>query len=279
MVRWRKSHLKLKTENMEDQQIGSDKWLMENRTALYKRVSSVVQAVHGKSLADQDERLTAFCQYMNLDVVMKLSDEGVSGSGNKRRNDWERLMEAIENKEIDVVVVPSISRFARNQVMTIQAIELCDKKGVRFISLSENIDTSTPIGRFFISIIAGFAQLQREYISEDTKRLLQRNKRNGLRAGTIPYGKRLKNNEQRWDELKQRVIRCKELIDDEEEQQNIMMVSNMRQYEELGWSQIAMKLNAMRRFNRNGNAWTANAVLKTFSEKIREILPMSQITD
>ena len=95
--------MKLKTENMEDQQIGSDKWLMENRTALYKRVSTVVQAVHGKSLADQDERLTAFCQYMNLDVVMKLSDEGVSGSGNKRRNDWERLMEAIENKEIVVV--------------------------------------------------------------------------------------------------------------------------------------------------------------------------------
>ena len=79
--------------------------------------------------------------------------------------------------------------------------------------------------------------------------------------------------------MKREIMRGRRYKTEEEEQQNIMMVSNMRQYEELGWSQIAMKLNAMRRFNRNGNAWTANAVLKTFSEKIREILPMSQITD
>jgi DNA invertase Pin-like site-specific DNA recombinase len=64
----------------------------------------------------------------------------------------------------DVVVVESISRFARNTKDLLGLVEKLTKKGVEFISLKEHIDTTTPTGRFTLTVFAAVAELEREHI-------------------------------------------------------------------------------------------------------------------
>ena len=62
----------------------------------------------------------------------------------------------------DVVVVESISRFARNTADLLGLVETLTQKGVEFVSLKENIDTTTPTGRFTLTLFAAIAELERE---------------------------------------------------------------------------------------------------------------------
>jgi len=64
----------------------------------------------------------------------------------------------------DIVVVESISRFARNTKDLLNLVERLTKKGVEFISLKEHIDTTTPSGRFMLTVFAAVAELEREHI-------------------------------------------------------------------------------------------------------------------
>ena len=64
----------------------------------------------------------------------------------------------------DIVVVESISRFARNTRDLLSLVDILTKKGVEFISLKEHIDTTTPTGRFTLTLFAAVAELEREYL-------------------------------------------------------------------------------------------------------------------
>ena len=64
----------------------------------------------------------------------------------------------------DCIVMESISRFARNAKDLLELVETLTKKGVEFISLKENIDTTTPQGRFTLTVFGAMAELEREYI-------------------------------------------------------------------------------------------------------------------
>jgi len=64
----------------------------------------------------------------------------------------------------DTVIVESISRFARNTRDLLELVEQLTKKGVEFVSRKENIDTTTPTGKFMLTIFGAVAELEREYI-------------------------------------------------------------------------------------------------------------------
>lgn len=102
----------------------------------------------------------------------------------------------------DRLVVWKLDRLGRSTVGVIEAVEGMQDKGIEFISLSESIDTTTPMGKFFLTIMAAIAQLERDLISERTKAGVASYKARGGKMGkphfVRDYPKRLKKFAELW---------------------------------------------------------------------------------
>ena len=134
------------------------------KVAIYIRVSTQEQAIHGYSIGEQRERLIAFCKAHDWLVGEVFTDSGYSGA-NLDRPGMQRLIEQI--KEFDLVLVYKLDRLSRSQRDTLHLIEdIFLPAGVDFVSISESFDTSTPFGRAMVGILSVFAQLERETIKE-----------------------------------------------------------------------------------------------------------------
>ena len=130
------------------------------RTALYLRVSTAEQ----KPDLQQDG-LRSYAARAGLDIVQAYCDVAVSGrrEGRPQLND---LMAAARNREIDCVLVWKFDRFARSARHLLIALEEFDHLGVRFVSVQDQIDTSSPMGRAMFTIIGAMAELESSLISE-----------------------------------------------------------------------------------------------------------------
>lgn len=133
------------------------------RIAIYIRVSTEAQ-MENYSIPLQLERLKGYCTSRGWNNVTEFIDGGFSGS-NVDRPDLQKLIKNI--KSYDAVVVYRLDRLSRSQKDTLHLIEdIFIANDVEFISVSESIDTTTPFGRAMIGILAVFAQLERETITE-----------------------------------------------------------------------------------------------------------------
>ena len=112
--------------------------------------------------------------------VDKVYLDKMSGKS-KDRPQLQAMMQYV--REGDVVIVESISRFARNTKDLLSLIEELDQKNVAFISQKENIDTNTPSGRFMLTVFAALAQLERETTLQRQKEGIQIAKENGVYKG------------------------------------------------------------------------------------------------
>jgi DNA invertase Pin-like site-specific DNA recombinase len=111
------------------------------------------------------------------------------------RPEFNRMMEQVRAGEIGTVLVYSFSRFARSTKHLIEALEEFNRLGVAFISRTEQIDTSTPIGKAMFTIISAMAQLERDLTAERVKnglknavakgKTLGRPKTAGKKAATV----------------------------------------------------------------------------------------------
>ncbi len=97
----------------------------------------------------------------------------------------------------DTVIVESISRFARNTKDLLELIDLLNEKGVEFISRKESIDTTTPAGKFMLTVFAAVAELERGYILDRQKEGIAIAKAQGKYSGRKPIAV----DEQIWAEL------------------------------------------------------------------------------
>ncbi len=134
--------------------------------ALYPRVSTQEQALHGNSIDEQIERMQNYCKAMGWNNYVIYNDAGFSGA-NTNRPALQNLIEDVKAGKIEKVIVYKLDRLSRSQLDTLYLIEKvflannCD-----FVSINENFDTATPFGRAMIGILAVFAQLEREQIKE-----------------------------------------------------------------------------------------------------------------
>ena len=130
------------------------------RTALDLRVSTADQKPDL-----QYDGLRTYAAQAGLDVVQDYCDVGVSGRREGRPH-LNTLMAGARNREIDCVLVWKFDRFARSTRHLLAAPEEFNHLGVRFVSVQDQIDTDSPMGRAIFTIIGAMAELEASLISE-----------------------------------------------------------------------------------------------------------------
>lgn len=134
--------------------------------ALYTRVSTQEQMKEGYSIHAQKERLEAYAKAKGYKKTKLYSDGGLSG-GNLERPSLQQLVLDIEKGLINCVIVYKLDRISRSQKDTLYLVQDVFKKNeVDFISLEENIDTTTPMGMLMIGVLSAFAELERSTITQ-----------------------------------------------------------------------------------------------------------------
>lgn len=154
----------------------------EQRALIYVRVSTARQALEGIGLDAQESKCRTHAERMGWPVDAVFREEGISGKdGVKDRPALAALLEKAKQTPHAVIVVYSVSRLARRQRLL---LELLDDLAVS--SATESFDTSTPMGRAMLGMLAVFAQLEADMVSERTKDALAELKAQGKRLGAVP---------------------------------------------------------------------------------------------
>ncbi|CQR73356.1 DNA-invertase hin [Sporomusa ovata DSM 2662] len=159
------------------------------KVAAYLRVSTEEQAEQNISLPLQQSRLLAYCESRQWDLFDFYIDDGYSGKDLSRPN-MSRLISDAKASKFDMVLVVKLDRLSRRQQHVMYLIEdILIPKNIGFASVTENFDTTTPMGRAMLGIMAAFAQLERETIVErvtDAKK--EAAKQGRFMGGISPYG-------------------------------------------------------------------------------------------
>lgn len=165
------------------------------RVALYLRVSTEEQARNDISLAFQKARLIAYCQSKGWEIQDIYIDDGYTGK-DMNRPELRRLLKDAEAKKFEVVLFWKLDRFSRRQkdlMYMIEDVLGCGERrapaAVDIASVTENLDTTTPMGRAQIGIMIVFAQLERETIVERVQASkLEAAEQGRYQGGPVLYG-------------------------------------------------------------------------------------------
>jgi site-specific DNA recombinase len=139
----------------------------------YCRVSTEEQAEEGWSIEGQTDKLRAYANLHDLGEITVITDPGVSGK-NMARPGLQQLLAAVEAGHVKHVIVWKLDRLSRNLRDLMELRDLFDKHGVTLHSVCENLDLSTPAGRWFFSMMGGQAEYYREALSENVSMGLDR---------------------------------------------------------------------------------------------------------
>ena len=149
------------------------------RVAAYARVSTE-QEEQQNSYETQVNYYTHYIEtHDEWEFAGVFADDGISGTNTKRRDGFNRMMEAALNGEIDLILTKSISRFARNTVDTLQAIRELKARGVEVRFEKEHINTFDPKCEVMLTIMSSLAQEESRSISENVRWGRQRSMQNG----------------------------------------------------------------------------------------------------
>src|ERR1700678_2037283 len=123
----------------------------------------------------------------------KYDDGGFSG-GNTDRPALQRLLEDVRAGKIDVIVVYKVDRLTRSFADFAKLVELFDKQNVSFVSVTQQFNTTTSMGRLTLNVLLSFAQFEREVTSERIRDKISASKRKGLWVGgNLPLGYEMKD--------------------------------------------------------------------------------------
>ena len=149
------------------------------RAAIYARVST---ANNGQDPRVQTREMQEYCPRRGWTVVDEYVDIGISGTKEKRPQ-LDRLLADAHRRRFDVVVVWRFDRFARSVSHLLRALENFQALGIEFVSLSEQLDTSTPTGKMVFTVLGAVAELERSLIVERVRAGLRNARAKGKRLG------------------------------------------------------------------------------------------------
>jgi len=148
----------------------------KNRTAIYARVSTLDQ--HPEM---QIRELRAYAKHRGLTIGEEFIDR-VSGTTDDRPQ-LKQLWQQVRARKLDTVLVWKFDRFARSTKQLIDALEEFKHLGVDFISITEQIDTSSPMGKAMFTMISAIAEFERSLISERVRAGIAKARAQGKRHG------------------------------------------------------------------------------------------------
>lgn len=159
------------------------------RAAYYARISSVMQS-DNYSIPAQQRALEEAIAARGLQLVLPVVEEGLSARSEsiEKRPGFKRLLEAAERREVDVILVHSLDRWSRNLSVTLHSFGVLARAGVAFISLTENIDYTTPEGKLFLAMLGAFAQYYSDALSKHVAKGKGERVRQGLHNNVAPFG-------------------------------------------------------------------------------------------
>src|SRR5262245_47559175 len=181
------------------------------RCAIYTRKSSeegLEQAFN--SLDAQREACAAFIlsqKHEGWRVLPALYDDGGFSGGTMERPALKRLIADIEEGKIDVVVVYKVDRLTRALSDFAKLVEVFDRHGVSFVSITQQFNTTTSKGRLTLNVLLSFAQFEREVISERVRDKVAASKKKGLWMGGMPpLGYDVKDRKLMVNEAESRIV-------------------------------------------------------------------------
>ena len=148
------------------------------KAALYARVSTT----NGQDPEMQLRELREYIDRRGWKIAGEYVDQGISGAKEKRP-ELDRMMADAHRRRFDAVVVWKFDRFARSVSHLLRALETFKALGIEFVSLSEQVDTSTPMGKMVFTVLGAVAELERSLIAERVRAGLRNARAKGKRLG------------------------------------------------------------------------------------------------
>jgi DNA invertase Pin-like site-specific DNA recombinase len=217
----------------------------------YCRVSTVGQAVEGISLDAQQERIRSWTTSEQHPLAGMLVDAGKSGKSDKNRPGLHDALDLVCEKR-GVLVVYSLSRMSRSTADTIAIATRLEKAGADLASISERIDTTSAMGRFFFTVIAAIATLEREMIVERVTEALGYLRSQGKRiSGHAPYGFKFENGI---------------VVPEPAEQESAILIETLRE-SGLGYKAILSELNKREIKARDGGPFSLSTVRHVLAKR------------
>jgi DNA invertase Pin-like site-specific DNA recombinase len=227
---------------------------MESAIAVgYVRVSTDAQAREGVSVGAQQERIEAYAKAKGLQLAQVLVDEGLSGTSMDRPA-LRALLELCRGGTVGHVIVWRLDRLTRRTRHLLNLVEdVFIAHRVELHSVSESLDTSTPHGRFVLTLFGGLAQMEREVIGERTRSALAFKRANGQPTSHPPLGFRANGRRRHMAPVPEELAVVRRII------------SLWRQ----GWSYraIAAELNSDGAPSKQGGRWHHTTVRKVIARR------------
>ena len=230
------------------------------KAVAYCRVSTTEQSRHGVSLDAQKERIRAYCTMAGFDLVQIFVDDVSGGIHLSKRPAGAAMLAFMHREGIENLIALKLDRVFRNAVDALNQTEKWNRDGIALHVVDMGgaaLNASSAMGRMFLTVASGFAELERALISERTASALQ-HKKERLRqySRRIPFGYDLGPD--------------KTLIPNPIEQAVIDRIRTMRA-EGLSFHRIAAALNAEGVATKEGRAWHPPTIRNILNNPIHAV--------
>ena len=221
---------------------------MENQAIAYTRVSTEEQAREGVSLDAQAKRIRAYADLQQLHIVDLIREEGVSATKPLAgRPGGKHLLELVKGRKVQHVIALKLDRLFRSALDGLQHATAWDKRGLALHLVDQggaSINTASAIGRFFFTMLAAAAEMERNLICERTTDALAYKKSQREIYGPVPLG---------FDRNGSHL---------EENAAELEVIARIQTWRDAGWSlrRIARELNTLRVATKRGRKWHASTI-------------------
>ena len=172
----------------------------------YIRCSTSMQAENGVSLEHQAAQVGAYCKFRGFNLVEVIEDRGVSGGKTASREGFVALLDAVETRDVDALVIYDLSRLSRDMLVLLAFERLLDECGIELHTVEGQVDTSTPDGWLSFAMKSFLGEVERRQVKHRTKQAMAHLKRQSAVVGSIPFGFRREGDALVPDEAEQTVV-------------------------------------------------------------------------